>query len=636
MKPTHTRRRRPPAHRDTAPAKKESQQEPSFFGDTAHTPFFKPVTAVGQGPVQRKCEGCEGEEKVQRMEAGKEEEKVQRMAEGEEKEKVQRQPESKEEEKVQRAPEKEEEKVQRAADKEEEKVQRMEAGKEEEKVQRAPEHENKEEEKLQKKEAATVANGTATGGKAAQYIGGIGSKGQPMAPETQQFYENRIGADFGNVRIHTGREAAESAKDIHAQAYTYGNHIVFNEGKYRPESSDGAHLLAHELAHVVQQGKAVHKKVQRGFWSRVGGAFRSAGRAIASGARAVGSAIATGARAVAGWGWDVLKSAGAWVWDFVTWMPQRMWSLLKHIGSGIVGTVSWLWNGFTGALGHIWEGVKGLFHWAGDGIAGFFGWIWRGLQGGANWAYQLLQGNFSAFWPGLASALSWMGDDVRGVLSWGWRGIEGLATWVWGGVKGIARWAWNGFLGGLAWVGRLIAKMLDLVGFAELWTLAMNIIKFWSTRTLTAVEEAEARKVFGGSIAYWQVRIDEQSLIAAIGAFFSGGGGMGVTTGHTINFNHKISASPGSSDMAWLIHELTHVAQYTHVGLQYMGEAIHAQATGGYAFNEADLAIKNLADFNREQQGDIIRNYYDLVLYGSSPYAADYTKMRDQARSGQF
>src|SRR5690606_11317723 len=111
----------------------------------------------------------------------------------------------------------------------------------------------------------------------------------------------------------------------------------------------------------------------------------------------------------------------------------------------------------------------------------------------------------------------------------------------------------------------------------------------------------------------------------------------GVTTGHTINFNKKISAAPGNNDMAWLVHELGHVGQYTYVGLQYIGEAIHAQATGGYNYGGgAALAGKDLKDFNREQQADILRDYYKHVVYGTSIYAADYTRLRNQAIAGKY
>jgi hypothetical protein len=59
--------------------------------------------------------------------------------------------------------------------------------------------------------------------------------------------------DFSHVRVHTGASAAASANMLRANAYTVGDHIVFNEGRYRPEHALGRQLLAHELAHVVQQ-----------------------------------------------------------------------------------------------------------------------------------------------------------------------------------------------------------------------------------------------------------------------------------------------------------------------------------------------------------------------------------------------
>lgn len=139
-----------------------------------------------------------------------------------------------------------------AACQNEEKVQRVPDKKEAEKLQRATD--KKEEEKLHKKESGHTTSGhTHT---TAHYIGAINGKGKPLSNGQQSFFGNRMGANFSQVRIHTGPEAAASAKAINAQAYAYGNHIVFNEGKYQPEASEGQHLLAHELAHVVQQGGA--------------------------------------------------------------------------------------------------------------------------------------------------------------------------------------------------------------------------------------------------------------------------------------------------------------------------------------------------------------------------------------------
>ena len=65
---------------------------------------------------------------------------------------------------------------------------------------------------------------------------------------------NHYGRDFGDVRIHTDPQAGEAALAIGAEAYTVGRDIVFAPGAYRPDSSDGRRLIAHEVAHVVQQG----------------------------------------------------------------------------------------------------------------------------------------------------------------------------------------------------------------------------------------------------------------------------------------------------------------------------------------------------------------------------------------------
>jgi len=78
--------------------------------------------------------------------------------------------------------------------------------------------------------------------------------GAPLEPATRQFMESRFGHDFGSVRIHADAQAAASAQSVGARAYTVGEDLVFNRGQYEPATPAGRHLLAHELAHVVQQG----------------------------------------------------------------------------------------------------------------------------------------------------------------------------------------------------------------------------------------------------------------------------------------------------------------------------------------------------------------------------------------------
>ncbi len=81
----------------------------------------------------------------------------------------------------------------------------------------------------------------------------LDSPGRPLDPAARAFLEPRFGHDFSQVRIHTDAEAVESAQAVNAQAYTVGRSIVFASGQYRPMEAEGQPLIAHELAHVVQQ-----------------------------------------------------------------------------------------------------------------------------------------------------------------------------------------------------------------------------------------------------------------------------------------------------------------------------------------------------------------------------------------------
>jgi hypothetical protein len=79
------------------------------------------------------------------------------------------------------------------------------------------------------------------------------SPGAPLDPVARAALEPRLGHSFADVRVHADAQAAEAAQAVGALAYTVGRHVVFDAGQYRPGSPDGRRLLAHELAHVVQQ-----------------------------------------------------------------------------------------------------------------------------------------------------------------------------------------------------------------------------------------------------------------------------------------------------------------------------------------------------------------------------------------------
>lgn len=91
----------------------------------------------------------------------------------------------------------------------------------------------------------------------------IASPGQPLDVSTRQFMETRFGYDFSGVRVHADAKASDSARQIDALAYTAGTNIVFAACRYDTTSASGQRLLAHELAHVVQQTGGAGGAIQR-------------------------------------------------------------------------------------------------------------------------------------------------------------------------------------------------------------------------------------------------------------------------------------------------------------------------------------------------------------------------------------
>lgn len=86
----------------------------------------------------------------------------------------------------------------------------------------------------------------------------VESPGQPLGARTRTFFESRFRHDFSQVKVHADGKAAESARSVGAMAYTVGKHVAFGTANYDPGSVKGNALLAHELAHVVQQAKHAH------------------------------------------------------------------------------------------------------------------------------------------------------------------------------------------------------------------------------------------------------------------------------------------------------------------------------------------------------------------------------------------
>lgn len=84
----------------------------------------------------------------------------------------------------------------------------------------------------------------------------VSTPGRPLDAPFRAAMESRMGRDFSSVRVHTDGAAARSAAAIDANAYTIENHIAFATGRFAPSTPSGQRLIAHELAHVVQQSAA--------------------------------------------------------------------------------------------------------------------------------------------------------------------------------------------------------------------------------------------------------------------------------------------------------------------------------------------------------------------------------------------
>jgi len=169
------------------------------------------------------------------------------------------QKEAEEEEQMQLQPIEEEEELQTSLiqkqDIEEEEVQAKSEDEEEEPVQMTQENE---EEEVQAKSDGQAPASPAVETK----LSGARSGGRKMDAPTRSAMESAFGADFSQVNIHTDEKAVQMSQQLGAQAFTHGNDVYFNKGKYNPDSGDGKHLLAHELTHTIQQTGMIPNQLQ--------------------------------------------------------------------------------------------------------------------------------------------------------------------------------------------------------------------------------------------------------------------------------------------------------------------------------------------------------------------------------------
>ena len=249
-----------------------------FFGKASNKQpsgsFFTQTSALPA--IQKKCAACEKEQKIQtKLTIGQSDDQYEREADAiadrvvnTSEADIQRQQENEEEEEVQAKlfPGQSELPIQRqteSEEKEEEIQAKPLSGESGLRIQRQAEEEN-EEEAIQTKAKSTSQ--AAVGPNIANAIKSTQSSGQALTGSTRHFFESSFGRDFSDVRIHTDSRANHLARSINARAFTHKSEIYFNSGEYQPHTREGQRLLAHELAHVVQQNNSdISPKIQCDF-----------------------------------------------------------------------------------------------------------------------------------------------------------------------------------------------------------------------------------------------------------------------------------------------------------------------------------------------------------------------------------
>lgn len=266
--------------------------------------------------------------------------------------------------------------------------------------------------------------------------------GAPLPHQTREQMESGLGADLSEVRIHNDSNAMHMSKALHAQAFTHGNDIYFNAGKYDVESLEGQHLLAHELTHTVQQNgasKPAQKKIQR--WPDwvsdaadwVGDTASDVAGGVVDGAKWVGGEVADGARYVGGkveegveWAGEQLTAAGRWI--------------VRKIRAAISAGMDYLndkWESIKKFGGSCFEDIKNgfgnLIHFITSPLASFLAAL-SGMNPG------LLQAAWSFVKTG-SNMLSYGIDGViNGVLEFGqgiWSTVSGFINNVFDTVAGL-------------------------------------------------------------------------------------------------------------------------------------------------------------------------------------------------------
>jgi hypothetical protein len=392
------------------------------------------------------------------------------------------------------------------------------------------------------------------------------SSGQPLHPTTRALMESRFGHNFSRVRVHADARAAEAARAVNASAYTIGQDIVFDAGQYTPATSGGRKLLAHELVHTLQQAQSVHSAGEVHTISAPGDPDE---REAAQVADKVVSASKPA---------DFTTPAQPILTRPVPPTLQRDLLAYKTEHTEVLPSMDYVVYtadaaNIRNALQVLISANKVSFRDVGDRT--FFS-------------------NRGATRVEIISAFTAAGYSRANDMADALMDEHNISVYSRG----------------------QIAKMTSLFGTFTVGQKADVVVR-QLRRPLTDAERTEAQLVFGRSLDYDRIVVEEDPIMGAFGT--------ARTTPLTVNF--PPGSFGGSGFMPWLIHELTHSWQYQH-GISFAKTSYYG--TVGFFYSPyydyggeagllaAQAAGKHFRDFNPEQQGSILGDYYKRLKKGKS------------------
>ena len=410
--------------------------------------------------------------------------------------------------------------------------------------------------------------------------------------------------DLTGAALASGATTSRRPNQILALQRQIGNAAV---GRLLRES---AGTRGEAPARAPELTPARRQTVQRGFFGSIWSGIKKAASAVASGvktaATAVAGAVSSAAKTVAG----AVSTAADWIWDGAKKVGNWAVEWLSKAGTAVVDAIKWIGP-------RAWEIIKEI---------GTVLWEKLSLLGELAW-------DFVSLLPTRVVRLvveQW--DSVKSALTRLIAGIREGVTWKW--IK-------QALIDAGFWAFDLLVQALEVVGIVDGLQLIWGMI--FHTRELTEDEVKASKEVHGEHlIPYGKTRVDQHSFLVRLGKWINqlfgdkNAGERAITTFHIIH-------APEVLDIETAVHELTHVAQYEHVGAVYMPQALHGQASE-MGYNYGDLAKartegKHYKDFNREQQAQIAEDYY-LVKHGRPPYyggtEADLQPFIDEMRAGAF